>query len=53
MGDGTVWDTGRGAAITGGTRAANEVRAADAEAPVVGTPPASDAAAEANVRPKK
>ena len=43
IGDGTVWDTGRDAAITDGTRGEAETRAADAETPGVQTRPASDA----------
>ena len=41
LGDETTWDTGREATVTGGTRVENDVRAADAEAPGVGTKPAT------------
>jgi hypothetical protein len=40
-GDGTAWDSGREASITGGTAVETDTRATDAEAPGVKTRPAS------------
>ena len=37
IGDGTAWDTGRGASIGHGTHSENDVRNADAETPGVKT----------------
>lgn len=41
-GDGTAWDDGRQASISGGTRVETETRSADAEAPGVKTRPAAE-----------